>query len=75
MVLTERTCRHQLSQILKGLRPPENRERTKVKPGPVTYLHILKVILSFPVTQVEGFYVTLVKSEFLIINREGNDTV
>ena len=75
MVLTERTCRHQLSQILKGLRPPENRIRTKVKPGPVAYLHILKVILSFPVTQVEGFYVTLVKSEFLIINREGNDTV
>lgn len=53
MTLPERTCRHQVSQMLKGIKSPKNGERTEVTPGPEAYLHILKLIPSLSETQVE----------------------
>ena len=46
MTLPERTCGRQLSQMLKGVKSPENRGKTEVKSGPAAYLHMLNFILS-----------------------------
>lgn len=59
MTLPERTGRHQLSQMLKGIKPPENGDRTQVKPGPVAYLYIVNFILFSCATQFEDSYFTL----------------
>lgn len=45
--------------MLKGIKTPEDGERTKVKPGPVAYLHIPNFIFSSHAVQIGGSSVTL----------------
>lgn len=79
MTLPERTCRHQLSQMLKGVKSPENGERTEVKPGPEAYLHILHLIPSSSEIQVEHSCLITRKTRALdmphVLNKDSNASV